>query len=505
MTQSIKDFFKKADLAMFGKPGGNDILSNVMVFVSLLFLFTVGIAHWYFFMNRGNIPYSAFDWPMNFINYSVIQQALGTDTIPYHISRPFLNITNRFFAIVEVSLSPQVLLLKHISLSSYFLFNSIFMYTIGFIGCIVIKRKFGLSVFSFLILFLLFNFNGYITSHIAVAHTGWFGYFLLPYFFLGVFELSDKDNRFYRTFWKLPIVLLLIFLQGTIHIFVGCILFLVLYAVFNRSLVKQVLIISAVCFAVSFFRVLPGAITFFHQEHSFMTGYPNLAVLIDSAINIHDFTYRWIGPSLKTLGWWEFDMYIDIVGLLIILYFGVIARFSKAFAPFNARFKEFDYTMLLFVFFSFNYVYYFVRLLPIPFIHSERVMSRLIVMPFLLLLIISSVRIQKALDHLKIRPVFKFVSLAAVFVMGLSLAIHSRAWSLAHIADYCKNNVADLSISVVSRSDPMYISCVKYSAAASAASLALLMLYVILINLRKPKSAPLSSRDSPSATETSVE
>ena len=41
------------------------------------------------------------------------------------------------------------------------------MYTIGFIGCLLFKFKFNISNFPFFLLFIFFNFNGYIVEKIA--------------------------------------------------------------------------------------------------------------------------------------------------------------------------------------------------------------------------------------------------------------------------------------------------------------------------------------------------
>jgi hypothetical protein len=489
MLNYLKSLATTADRLFFALPSREDRLLKLASAAALAVMFAIGLAHWYLFMNKGNIPFDNYDWFMNYDNYSVIKTALETNTVPFHISKPFLGLTNRFFAIAEISLSPQVLLLKYVSIGQYFMINSLLMFSAGFWGCLIIKRKYGLSLFSFSLLFLLFNFNGNITSHLAAGHTGWFGYFLLPFFCLFVLEMAEEGYSFAANFWKLPLTMFLILIQGTIHIFVWCIIYLLLFAAFNGRSAVRILMMLAITFFIAFFRILPGAITFAWQKHAFMIGFPNLSVFLDSLINIREVSHRWIGPSINILDWWEYDTYIDLIGLVMLAYFGVAARFMKAYAPLNEKFKAVDVPNLVFLFMSFNYVYYFVRLLPIPFIQSERVMSRIIVMPLVFVLIVSASRVQKALNALPLKAAHKLFGLAAVVVLGLSLAVHSRVWSLSRVSAYFKNNVADMGAAIIVQPDQFYVSCVSVSALISLSALVILACFAVYLSFKKPQSA----------------
>ena len=97
-------------------------------------------------------------------------------------------------ALPDVILSPQVLLLKWLSVGSFVLVDTWLMILLGWIGLLRLRRRFSLSLLSFTWLSLLFYFNGHILSHYAVGHVTWGGYFLLSWFAELVFSLIDGEK-----------------------------------------------------------------------------------------------------------------------------------------------------------------------------------------------------------------------------------------------------------------------------------------------------------------------
>ena len=156
----------------------------------LTVLFVLGALHWVAFLDLGEMRMTVEDWPLQLMYGTVLKQAVTQHAIPWHTSREVLN-TTRFLAIPETTLSPQALALAWLPVGLYALCNILLLYTAGFIGCLLIRRKYRLSAFATAVLFLFFNFNGFITSHVGVGHAWVLGYFFLPFFCLLTLNLAE--------------------------------------------------------------------------------------------------------------------------------------------------------------------------------------------------------------------------------------------------------------------------------------------------------------------------
>ena len=114
-----------------------------------------------------------------------MREVIAEHRIPYHVGLCWHD-TNKFMALPEVQLTPQVLLLPFMDTGTFVVFNVCLVYAVGYWGCLLIRRKYQLSLFSFTGLFLLFNFNGYVVARMGVGHMMWLAYFFLPHFVLAV-------------------------------------------------------------------------------------------------------------------------------------------------------------------------------------------------------------------------------------------------------------------------------------------------------------------------------
>jgi hypothetical protein len=79
--------------------------------IILVVLFAAGLLHWLLFFHSGNMSFNAHDWQKEYTYYSVLKEAIQTGAIPYHVTVAFHG-TNRFLALPETNLSPQILLLR---------------------------------------------------------------------------------------------------------------------------------------------------------------------------------------------------------------------------------------------------------------------------------------------------------------------------------------------------------------------------------------------------------
>jgi hypothetical protein len=237
--------------------------------VILAVLFAAGAFHWIWFLNYGRMDFKPYDWGKEFIYYSVLRHAIASGTMPYHISLAFHG-SNRFLALPEVNLSPQIFLLPAMNVGTFVVFNTLLLYSAGFVGSLLLKRRYRLSTIAFAVFFLLFNFNGHITAHMGVGHSMWAGYFLLPFLILFLLELLEGEP-WRSTSIKLALTLFLILLQGSFHLFVWCLLFLVLVLAFNwRRYHRPLLTTIALSALLSAHRLLPALFALWGKKEKFI-------------------------------------------------------------------------------------------------------------------------------------------------------------------------------------------------------------------------------------------
>jgi len=470
----------------------------------------VGILHWAIFFQFGNLPFVGNDtWPQEHYYYSVLRASITERVIPYYVSparRDSRNVTFRglstgprpinpqhgdlfdetdtdityifvnlqwqpwdrhsikFLGIPETNLSPQVALLPLIGLGNFVLVNTWIMYSLGFVGCLLIRKRFQLSLLPFIFLFLLFNFNGHITAHLSVGHTMWLGYFLLPFFFLLILDLAQyQEQPRLRLAMPLSLVLFAIVLQGSIHFYIWCLLFLALFGLFNRHHWKVASLTIALSLCLSAVRWLPAMFTYagyyrsgFYSEYIFST-------FVDALTTIY--TYGQL-PGLRVppgpTGWWEFDIFIGIIGVAFIAYFGIYLRFGGNPNLDSHRFRALDFPILIFVLISFGVGYDLIRDLHIPLLSTiERVPARVFIMPLVALIMISSIRMDSFLDTVDKKITFKLVALAAAVLLAYQLNSHSLFWKVGTSGELVGVAVSEFTFNAASQEELLYTMAVK--------------------------------------------
>ncbi|MGD9642900.1 MAG: hypothetical protein AB7V08_09190 [Elusimicrobiales bacterium] len=438
-----------------------------------LALFLVGIAHWAVFYNFGNLDFTAYDWRMQFAYNSTVKQALASATVPYHISE-FFQTTDRFLGLPETLLSPQSVFLRWLDVGSFLVLNNMFMFAVGFLGCLQIRKRYSLSAVPFTMLFLLFNFNGYITARVSVGHYSWMAYYLLPHLVLYLLELLEEKNSD-RPVTKISLVLFFIMLQGGLHIFVFIHLFLLAFALFNRRYLKPYLWILALSALLSSFRILPAAISL--KGYAYISGYPTLFELFQALLTIKNYTYETFG-FFGELGWWEYDVYIGILGFLALAYFGVLVRLYKKYSLPKYDFPELDWPLISISALSLGFFHAAIAMIPLPFFNSERVSSRFIIIPLVILIVLAAIRLQHFLSTIRLDYKKKLLLSLACLEIFSTLMTHSKAWRIVKI-EAERGFLDPHVISIVNRPDKIYTDIVLFSSLLSLASLAaVLFLYV---------------------------
>ena len=397
---------------------------------ALAALFGVGALHWLYvfgFLTPGfaGMSFTVADWPKEVRYYVALQQAVVDGRIPWYVSKS-IQETRKFLANPEVPWSPDVLLLRFLGIEVFLVLKVLLWYAVGFAGLILIRRRYALSLPAFTVLFLLFAMNGHIVAHLAIGHSMWTGYFLLPFVFLHLVDMFDGATPAAPA--KLALVLFLMLLQGSLHVFVACVLLVALTVVFRHRAWKPLLLALLWTAALGACRLVPAAVVLFGKmEQAFISGYASAADLLAAFVSIRPITYPRQGGLFGTLNWWEFDVYLGALGLTWLLWFGVVLRFK---GPEARRFAALDGPLAILALLSLDDLYAPINRLGIPLLSGERVSSRLLIVPIVFLLIIAAVRTQRVLESSSRRPLASALLAAAALLIAAGLAVHSREWSL---------------------------------------------------------------------------
>jgi hypothetical protein len=458
------------------------IAFRVGTWLVLLGLYLAGAAHWVLFFNWGDISLKSHDWSKEHAYYLVLGNWLRGGPVPYHVARepwreePYRDFhgTDRFLGLPETNFSPQVLALLWLSPARFALFNVVVQYSAGFLGCLLLRRRYRLGLVPFAALFLLFSFNGYITARMGVGHSMWGGYFLLPFFCLLFLRWAEEGGSL-RLALELALWMFLLMLQGSFHLAVWCWMFLLFFAAFNPRQGRWAAVAFLFSGLLCVFRLVPAAVTFWGSKiYPYMGGYPDLYVLLDALITIRPQEYPDV-PGLSSegvrLGWWEYDVYVGLLGLAVLFGFGVYLRFRKDPALVGCRFPGLDGPMLLLFFLSLDYFYAPVPKLPLPLANGERVVTRFIIVPLVLLMVLAAIRMQRVLGKMPRSPALGLLLVGGLLEIAFCLAQHSYAWRLARFETEWAHYELDTNPAVVSRPDDLYVASVQGSAAVSLVAL----------------------------------
>lgn len=434
-------------------------------------LLAAGSLHWFLFIGMPpSFPREAADWPKEFRYYAVLKQAVSEGRVPYFVSVS-LQDTRKFLAIPETVLSPQILLLRWLSIDTFLLVHILLLQAAGLAGCVALGRRYQLSVPSLCLLWLLLGFNGHITSHLAIGHSMWGGVFLLPWFFLCVLELvEDPPNR--RTPIAIGAVLGVILWQGSFHPFVWCVLFLLLLFLFDGVSRRPVFVSLLWSAAFAAWRLVPAAVVLLgKRSQAFETGYPSVADLMAAFVSIRDAQFPRQGTgAMGGVRWWEFDAYIGWPALLWLLTFGIVFLALDR-GPRRRLSLPLAITALL----SYDGLYRLIHFARLPLLSAERVSSRLLILPVGMLVVLAAIEGER---WCRKAPRGRGVLLIVVaMATAVSLAVHSRAWSVPSVTRLLPPppHTRDLTIEIVDASgerDGLYLGSVYASAVVSLAAAA---------------------------------
>ena len=403
-------------------------------------LFFTGAGLWFFFLDGGNLNFDFLDWAeVNGPRMAIMQDAARQGILPLHTNNPsgLRGVTDRFLAIADTPFSPQFYALKFLSLGQFMLFNTLLLYAVGFVGLLLLHHQQRLSLFVTTILFLLFNFNGHITSHLAVGHTNWTGHFLLPFFVLLALQLVEKPWG-WRWVCSLALTMLAIFLQGDFHLYVWCLIFLGILGIAYPRLLPAVLTGGVAIALVSMARILPPILELGKMDSEFKNGFSSVLDIVAAlgVLSGPEVSYQGLN-ILNLTAVWEKDTYTGLVGLAFLAIFGMYralkARSEKNESA-NPYYKLLAPSLLLTIL-SYGTLYKVIALLaPIPIFSGERVTSRFLIVPVVVVASVGAIYLQRLIDQREHSPLEKLVYLSLVFLLGLDLLQHLKLWRIEEIS-----------------------------------------------------------------------
>lgn len=459
----------------------------------LLALYVGGLGHWIYFFNAGRMSFEYLDWPKEYGLYQVLRAAIQECRLPYHVSEPFHD-TDRFLGLPETVLSPQILLLPLLGegkegVGRFLVVHTCLMYSLGFLGCLALRRRYRLGLVACTCLVGLVLFNGYITAHLAAGHTMWNGFFLLPFFVLYVLEILE-DAAAAGPPLKLALVLFAMMLQGSFHMVIWCWLFLAALGVGHPAVWRRILIVGGVSGLLCCFRLIPAAFVFWQFEpYPFVTGYRTLTDVLD-AFTVMRPPPSFVETASLRIGWWEYDIYIGVPALVMVLYFGLWPRRDGGPLLTARPYRALAVPMAVLAVCSFADTFALVARLPLPLASGERVPSRFLILPVIFLMVLACIRLQRTWDKAgwgKWTTCLWWLGIGQTLV---AMTMHTAMWRIAQVDaggedifpffDYPR------AAEIISRPDSGYFASLAGGAAVSLFGLAL---WLVLF-FRTQRAAP---------------
>jgi hypothetical protein len=417
-------------------------------------------------------PVTLEDWPKEYRYLTVLQQAVREGRVPYFLSEPII-FSRKYLAIPETCLSPQIALLALVPPGTFVLANTLLLFAAFAVGMVGLCRRYALSPLPAAFLFLIAGTSGHVSAQMAVGHSMWTGFLLLPFVLRLVCALAEEAAPRATPLW-LALALAAILLQGALHVFAACVLFLLLFAAFNPSRARPVLAALLWTGAVACVRLLPALFVARRRDTAFLTGYPSLLDLARSLVTILPPDAGQQGGFFGRIDPWEYDVYVGPAGLAFLLVGGLwLALRGVQALPGGAERRLYG-PMAVMAILSYGDAGVLLDLSRIPLLSAQRVTTRLIALPLLFLALLASIRIERALRSAG--RAARAVAAVALLATAAGLAAHTWSWRVTALAERLPRRRAIIDVRIVDAPTPMadsdraYMLLVHAGAAVSLAA-----------------------------------
>lgn len=447
----------------------------------LTLLYGAGALFWLWFFAAGRMAFTAYDWPIQYMHYTALQQGLQSGSLPWRSSL-LMHGNDRLLGSPQVPLAPDILLLAAMPIRIFVPAAGLLWYTVGFAGSLALRRQFRLGLAPFAVWWLLFNANGHLISHLAVGHIEWFAVFLLPFFLAALLRLADRERPPARAGLALGFWLGLFTLPGAFHLFIWCMLFVALLLPVARGRRAALLVALGSAAGLALYRLLPALVVFGQSPYPFRAWFVSGELWLRGLMTItgHNTLYNCGG---RMTGWWEFDFYTGLTGFLFIIGLGVIIRFRRLPALAASSYKMFDLPLAALTLLAF---------LPLPVWLSlpviERVVTRFFFIPLLFLLLLAVIRWQR-LREMSAGARQPLLTLALLGGLAGELFAHAWRWRPAALEEFFGLPPFTTGITLLADTDAGY-----HAAVAAGWLLSLLVLLLMGWWQQQPGTPAASQR-----------
>lgn len=415
-------------------------------------LFVAGAAFWVVLLDRApgtfeGPPVTLEDWPKEYRYFAVLQQAVREARVPYVLSEPII-FSRKFLAIPETCLSPQVALLAWLTPGAFVLANTLLLHAAFCAGVVALGRRYRLALVPAAAFYLLAGFNGHVTAHLAVGHSMWAGFLLLPAFLLPLASLAE-DERAPRAPILLALVMTAILFQGALHVFTWCVLLLLLLAAFHPARIRPVARALAWTAGASALRLLPAVFVARRREAAFLSGYPSAGTIVRSFVTILLPEAPKRGGLLGAVSPWELDAYVGPAGVALLL-LGIVVLARGRPGPAHPLFRLAG-PMAVMCVLALGDTGILFELSRLPLLSAERVTSRLIALPLVIASLLAAVGLDRAW-RTGGRAVRASMALAVV-ATAAALALHGWRWRVASLVERLPARKAVVDVRIVDTDD----------------------------------------------------
>lgn len=372
------------------------------IYIAILII--LGLVLWGYLLDWGKGPLYYHDWAsITEPRLAFLQNALNSFHLPLESTHKLdygEDLTTHFLAIPDIVLSPQVFLLWFMNINLFSLVQVWLMYLLGFWGLLKLRAKFSYSPLTFLIVFLLYNFNGHLIAHISVGHLSFAACFLLSWFVYLIFEFIEEKGN-WKWIAKMAFLLFFIILNGGYHHLIYCLFCLVILAVFYPKHFRFMITTILLVVGVSLFRILPEIALVKSSTSHFIAGFFDLQTFLDSFIQIqHPAVTTTYDNMTLSLNLHEVTFYIGVAGAIFLFYFGLYKHLVDK--ELDKRYRWLMLPMAVLFLLSLDQVYRNIIVkIPLPFFYAERVSTRIFIIVFDVLIFLAANQFQKWLNNPK--------------------------------------------------------------------------------------------------------
>jgi hypothetical protein len=314
-------------------------------------------------------------------------------------------------------------------------------------------------------------------THLSIGHLSWGGYYLFPAFVLFLMELMEGDQS-WRWVAKMAFLLFFIFMQGSFHHLVWCLIVLGMIAILRWRHFFQIAKVVVFTILLSMPRIIPaffGKVASFSQEADFLGGYPSLREILQALIYNSTPDMAWpVQVFNSSIGYWEFDIFTGWVGCIFLFVFGGLAMFF-----WHYKKREFPFLIvpvIALVFLSIRDNFLKALFYNPVLVSSERVTSRMAGLALVIWLILAAIYYQKTMKGFRHSLIFQITQLALLLVLARDLVLHTLRWSVKNAFMAFEVIRRDLSnVHISNHEDPNYFIMLGVGLLVSVLSMVFLM------------------------------